>query len=159
VFRVTGPLVVSGKVVDAATRQPIKSFRVVPGRRWEQGRLSWDRTDSFVATDGHYEIRESRGEIAHLIRIEAEGYRAAVSRDIRSDEGTIAIDFELKPGKDIVAKVVTPRNVAATGAKVALGGAGSQIHVTNGDISENGTFCPRAEADYSGRFHFPAQDE
>src|SRR5262249_17539587 len=29
----------------------------------------------------------------------------------------------------------------------------------NGDISENGTFCPRAETDDSGRFHFPAQDQ
>src|SRR5262249_19819820 len=71
---------------------------------------------------------------------------------------TIAIDFELKQGKDIVAKVVTPSNLAAVGAKVALGGAGSQIHIRNGDISENGTFCSRAETDDSGRFHFPAQD-
>jgi RNA polymerase sigma factor (sigma-70 family) len=159
VFRVTGPLVVSGKVIDAVTKEPIKTFRVVPGRRWDQERLSWNREDSFVAADGHYEVRQSRGEFAHLIRIEAEGYRAAVSRDIRSNEGTIAIDFELKPGKDIVAKVVTPSNLAAVGAKVALGSVGAQIHVANGDISENGTFCPRAATDDSGRFHFPAQDE
>ena len=31
VFRVPGPLVVSGKVIDAVTREPIKAFRVVPG--------------------------------------------------------------------------------------------------------------------------------
>ena len=31
VFRVPGPLVVSGKVIDAVTRKPIKAFRVVPG--------------------------------------------------------------------------------------------------------------------------------
>jgi Carboxypeptidase regulatory-like domain len=159
VFRVTGPLVVSGKVVDAVTKEPIKTFRVVPGRRDERRQEPfWDRKDSFVAALGHYEIRQSWGDFAHLIRIEAEGYRAAVSRDIKSNEGTIAIDFELKPGKDIVAKVVTAKNLTAVGAKVALGGAGSQIHIANGDISENGTFCPRAETDESGRFHFPAQD-
>jgi beta-lactamase regulating signal transducer with metallopeptidase domain/protocatechuate 3,4-dioxygenase beta subunit len=159
VFRVPGPLVVSGKVIDAATREPIKAFRVIPGRRYDRRQMTWDRQDSFVAADGHYEIRRTRGEFAHLIRIEADGYQAAVSRDIKSDEGTIAIDFELKRGKDIVAKVVTPGNVPATGAKVALGGVGSQIQVLNGEFSENGTFCPRAETDESGRFHFPAQDK
>src|SRR5262249_46634944 len=160
IFRVTGPLVVSGKVVDAVTKEPIKTFRVVPGRRDERkGEPFWDREDSFVAADGHYEIRQSRGELAHLIRIEAEGYRAVVSREIQSNEGTIAVDFELKPGKDVVAKVVTPSNQAAMGARVALGSIGSQIQVANGDISENGTFCPRAETDDSGRFHFPAQDQ
>jgi protocatechuate 3,4-dioxygenase beta subunit len=158
VFRVTGPLVVSGKVVDAVTKEPIKSFHVVPGGRRAQGNLFWNRRDSFVAADGHYEIRQSRSDFVNLIRIEAEGYRAAVSRDIQSNEGTIAIDFELKPGKDVVAKIVTPNNLAAVGAKVALGDAGSQIHVKNGDIGENGTFCPQAVTDDSGRFHFPAQD-
>lgn len=160
VFRVTGPLVVSGKVVDAVTREPIKSFRVVPGRRDERrGEPFWIRRDSFVAADGRYEIRQTRGDLAHLIRIEAEGYRAAVSRDIKSNEGTITINFELKPGKDIVAKVVTPSNASAAGAKVALGGPGSQIHVRNGEIDDLSTFCARVVTDDSGRFHFPAQDK
>ena len=139
-----GPLVVSGKVVDAVTRQPIKTFRVVPGGRRDQGRMFWNREDSFIATDGRYEIRQPRGDAAAVIRIEADGYRAAVSRDIQSNEGTIAIDFELKPGKDVVAKIVTPRNLAAAGAKVALGIAGSQIHVKNGDIDDTVHVLPRA---------------
>src|SRR5262249_50267145 len=113
----------------------------------------------FIAADGHYEIRRGRGHAVNLIRIEADGYQAAVSRAIRSDEGTIAIDFALKHGKDVVAKVVTPQNLPAAGARVAMGSVGSQINVTNGDISENGTFCPRTETDESGRFHFPAQDK
>ena len=102
-----------------------------------QGRMFWNREDSFIAADGRYEFRQTRGDAAALIRIEADGYQAAVSRDIQSNEGTVAIDFELKRGKDIVAKIVTPRNVAAAGAKVALGVAGSQIHVRNGDIDDS----------------------
>src|SRR5262249_55363519 len=143
VFRVTGPLVVSGNVVDAVTKQPIKSFRVVPGSRDERAvRVFWNQRNSFAASAGHYEIRQDRGRSENLVRIEADGYQAAVSRPIRSDEGTVAIDFELKPGKDVFAKVVTPDNVAAAGAKVALGVAGSQIQVTNGDISDIGAQCP-----------------
>ena len=159
VFRVPGPLVVSGKIIDAVTRQPIKTFRVVPGGRYEQGQMFWNRKDSFIAADGHFEIRRTWGDSANLIRIEADGYQAAVSRDIQSSEGTIAIDFELKPGKDVVAKIVTPGNIAAAGAKVALGGAGSQIHVKNGDIDDVSTFSARTMTDESGRFQFPAQDK
>ena len=106
--------------------------------------MFWNRKDSFIAADGHYEIRQTRGDFANLIRIEADGYQAAVSRDIKSNEGTIAIDFELKTGKNIVAKVVTPGNLPAAGAKVALGVAGSQIHIKNGDIDDDSTHSARA---------------
>ncbi len=95
---------------------------------------------------------------AHLIRIEADGYQAAVSRDIKINEGTIAIDFELKRGNNVAAKVVTPQNLPAVGAKVALGVAGSQIHIKNGDISDEFRhYCAREVTDATGRFHFPAQ--
>ena len=40
VFRAPGPLVVSGKVIDAVTREPIKAFRVVPGDGAIRGRCS-----------------------------------------------------------------------------------------------------------------------
>lgn len=158
VLRVPDPLVVSGKVIDASTGEPIRSFQVIPGGRRPYGNLFWNREEGFAGANGRYELRESRGEAAHLIRIEADGYRAAVSRDIRSDEGSITIDFALVRGKDVVAKVVTPRNAAAVGAKVALGIAGSQIHVKNGEVSDIGTYASRAVIDADGRFHFPAQD-
>jgi hypothetical protein len=92
-----------------------------------------------------------------MLRIEADGYREAVSRDIKSNEGTIGIDFELKRGHNVAAKVVTPQNRPAVGAKVALGVAGSQIFIKNGDISDSQTYCAREVTDEAGRFHFPAQ--
>jgi hypothetical protein len=159
VFRVAGPLVVSGEVTDAVTKKPIKEFRVVPGARWSDGRTFWIRKEEFAALDGQYQIRRTRGEPTNLIRIEADGYTAAVSRDIRSDEGKISIDFALKPGANVAAKVVTPRNLPARGARVALGLPGSQICVQNGEIDDSSTFSARAETDESGRFHFPAQDK
>ncbi len=57
VFRVPGALVVSGKVIDAVTRKPIPEFRVVPGGADNQQAIFWNRTESFIATDGHYRIR------------------------------------------------------------------------------------------------------
>ncbi len=158
VFRTPPPLVISGKVIDAVTKKPIKEFRVIPGVRFNTTQMSWAHRESFSASDGQYQLRHDRGETANLVRIEADGYKAAVSRDIKSDEGNVTIDFELTKGKNVVAKVVTSRLLPAVGAKVALGVAGSQIHIANGDISDSQTYSARATTDETGRFHFPAQD-
>ena len=159
VFRVPDPLVVSGKVIDAVTRKPIKAFRVVPGVRSSETHMNWVESESFSATDGQFQLRETHGYFAYLVRVEADGYQAAVSRDIKSTEGKVTIDFELKKGKDIVAKVVTPRNLPAAGAKVALGVAGSQINIQNGEIDDGSTYSTRLETDKAGRFHFPPQSK
>jgi beta-lactamase regulating signal transducer with metallopeptidase domain len=158
VFRVSAPLVVSGKVIDAATKQPIKAFRVVPGFRSSQSPVYWDGRGSFTASDGQYRISHRHGYSAHLIRIEADGYRPAVSRDIASNEGAVAIDFELKRGKNIVAKVVTPHNAPAAAANVVLAGAGSHIWMYDGTIADGLEYCTRAIADETGLVHFPPQD-
>jgi beta-lactamase regulating signal transducer with metallopeptidase domain len=159
VFRLPGPLVVSGKVIDAVTRKPIKEFRVVPGVRSSETHMNWVPSETFSVSDGQYRIRETHGYFAHLVRIEADGYQAAVSRDIKSNEGIVSIDFELKKGMNIVAKVVTPRNLPAVGARVALGVAGSQINIHNGDFDDGSTYCTRQTADGTGGFHFPPQDK
>jgi protocatechuate 3,4-dioxygenase beta subunit len=157
IFRVSRPLVISGKVVDAVSSNPVKPFRVVPGRRGQQGRVIWDLQDAYTSSDGRFQIRERGGEFAHLVRVEADGYHSAVSRDIKSDEGEVSIDFALKPGADVVAKVVTPDVKPAVGAKVALGIFGSQISVRNGDLEDLSTHCERVTTDTTGRFHFPGQ--
>jgi hypothetical protein len=50
----------------------------------------------------------------------------AVSREIKSTEGDVAIDFELERANNLVAKVVTPELKPAAGSSVAIGIAGSQ---------------------------------
>ena len=157
VFRVPDPLVVSGKVFDAVTRQPIKEFRVVPGVRSSESHMNWVESESFSATDGQFQLRETHGYFAYLVRVEADGYQAAVSRNIKTTEGKVTIDFELQKGKDSIAKVFTPRNVPAEGARVALGVAGSQINIQNGEIDDGSTYSTRLETDKAGRCHFPPQ--
>jgi beta-lactamase regulating signal transducer with metallopeptidase domain len=158
VFRTAPALVVSGKVVDAVTKNPIKKFRVVPGFRSAEKEMHWRRSENYVATLGNYRLRRTRADFDQ-IRIEADGYNAATSRDIKSSEGNVSIDFELTRGKNVVARVFTPRNLPAVGAQVALGVAGSQINIKNGDIADPSIYCAREATDLSGRFHFPAQDK
>ncbi|WP_159452171.1 M56 family metallopeptidase [Singulisphaera sp. GP187] len=159
VFRLPPPLVVTGKVIDAVTKEPIKAFRVVPGVRSSESHMNWIPSQTYSASDGHLRFRRDRGDFAHMFRIEADGYMPTVSRDFKSNEGNVSIDFELKRGKDIIAKVVTPGILPAIGAKVALGVAGSQINIQNGDIDDASTYCTRETTDKDGRFHFPPQDK
>ncbi len=160
VFRPPPALVVSGTVIDADTKEPIKEFQVVPGIRSDDGpSLQWFRNEVYTATGGKYTVRQSHGYPAHLVRVEAKGYQAAVSRDIQSDEGNITIDFALRRGRNVDASVLTPDGKPAVGAKVALGVIGSQISVKNGDIDDGSTYhASRLDTDEAGRFAFPPQD-
>jgi hypothetical protein len=158
VFKVPGPLIVSGKVIDAETRQPIKNFRVVPGIRESPIQMLWDTNSAFSATDGHYRFRETQEKSAFFAQIEADGYLSALSRDIKSDEGNVTIDFELSKAKDFAATVLTPEGVPAAGAKVAIGRAGSRIRISSGDLQRVGANLGRRETDEAGRFHFGVEN-
>ena len=158
VFHPPAALVVSGNVIDAETKKPIQKFQVVPGIRGSETQMNWVNGERLAATDGKYRIRQTHDYFAHLIRIEANGYQAAVSRDIKSSEGNVSIDFELKKGIDVAAIVLTPDGKPAANARVALGVAGSQISVKNGQIDERSTYCERQDTGESGKFRFPPQD-
>jgi beta-lactamase regulating signal transducer with metallopeptidase domain len=156
VFRLPPPFVVSGKVIDAETKQPIKTFLVVPGIRFSATQMNWARGEQETATDGKYSLRKTQDYFAYMVRIEAEGYQPAVSRDIKTNEGAITIDFELKKGVDVSAIVLTPEGKPAARAQVGLGVAGSQLTVQNGKL-ENSTLSPQQETNDSGQFRFPPQ--
>lgn len=161
VFKPPIALVVSGSVVDAKTKEPIKRFRVIPGLRNSDPRIrmNWIPRDSYEASDGKYRIRLTDDYPAHLVRIEAEGYQVAISRDIMTDEGKVDFDFELQPADDIAATILTAAGEPAAHAKMALGVTGSQISIQNGDINERSTYATRLDADARGRFSIPARDE
>lgn len=161
VFTPPRALVVSGRVVDAKTQQPIKRFRVTPGlRNRDPGiRMNWITNDSYDASDGNYRIRFTHGYIAHLVQIEAEGWQVAISRDTMTDEGEVDVDFELQPAEDIAATILTAAGVPAARAKIALGVAGSKIKIANGDINDGSTYALRLDADAEGSFRIPARTE
>ncbi len=159
VIRLPAPFVISGTVVDAETKAPIPEFQVMPGEKTSNGHISWARSENLTAHDGRYQFRPMRSQFAHLVRVEADGYRAASSRAIKSTEGAVTIDFELQKANGVHAKVVTPANVSAAGARIALAIPGSQITVENGAIDEQSSSCAKETADDGGRFHFPAQDK
>jgi uncharacterized GH25 family protein len=97
VFTVAPKLKISGNVLDDATGQPIPKFQVYLGSPW----IEVDDPIEFepvpnVGRDGQYRIDESYPRVFFQVKIEADGYEPSISRQILSDEGTIAIDFRLK---------------------------------------------------------------
>jgi len=161
IFTPPQALVVSGRVIDAVTRQPIDKFRVTPGLRNSDPRIrmNWIPSRSYEASAGQYQIRFTHDYPAHLVQIEAEGYQVAISRDILTNEGQINVDFELQPAEDIAGTLLTMTGEPAAGAKIALGVAGSQISIRNGDINEGSTYALQLTADAEGRFRIPARTE
>jgi protocatechuate 3,4-dioxygenase beta subunit len=158
VFHPLEALVISGTVTDAKTKEPIKSFRVIPGNRYGQNQLFWNRREAYTAKDGKYQIRDNRVEGARVIRVEADGYKPSESEDIKAEDETVVLDFELERGADIEGTVLTPDGKPAAGAKLAMGIAGAQIYVRNGDVGDSSTYAARVATDKAGKFHFPPQD-
>ncbi len=151
-------LVISGRVVDAKTKKPIGRFRVVPGYWSSEEHMNWARGSSFEAKKGTYRIKlRHPGHFAHQVRIEAAGYLPAVSRQIKSHEGSIAIDFSLEPAEDVAATVLSPDGNPAEDAKIAMGVARAQINVHDGHFQDHSTYCDRRTTDEHGHFAFPPQ--
>jgi protocatechuate 3,4-dioxygenase beta subunit len=157
VFRVPPALVISGKVVDAETKQPIKSFRVIPGIRWANRQAYWNANEAFNSTEGHYRFREEYEQPAFQVRVEADGHLPGVSRQIKSDEGNVTIDFALARGQDLATTVVTADGAPAPRAKVALLGAGAHLTLQNGDFAAGQIPHARQDADEAGRVRFGPQ--
>ncbi len=124
VFRPPGLLVVSGRVTDKETGELVRNFRCVPGGRDEPGQRegeNWHLQDTYQAIDGTYTITRHRSAPAHLVRIEADGYKVAVSRDIRDSEGNLELNFELTRTPDIAISFSTPDGQPASEAEVVIG--------------------------------------
>jgi uncharacterized GH25 family protein len=154
VLRQTPDLIVSGKVVDAQTKQPIEQFRVVPPGSMGGSRWLW--SDSFQARGGSYWLRHA-GPSGFQVRIEADGYLPAESDPIKQHDGDVTADFALTKGEDIVGNVLTADGKPAAYAKVGLLTAGSTFRIQNGDIRDSSAAARGVAADEAGRLRFPRE--
>lgn len=154
-------LVISGKVIDAKTKKPIKQFHVTHGRPLEktQTRVFWNTTEGFESRDGKYELRINRDDPFNQVRIEADGYRVAVSREIKPYEGNVTFDFALEPAQEITARIQTPAGKPASDAEISIGIAGTQIAILNGKVRDLSTYATRVHADAEGQFEIPSREE
>ncbi|NLF31614.1 MAG: hypothetical protein GX591_12095 [Planctomycetes bacterium] len=150
-------LVVGGSVADAETGEPIKAFRAIAGIAWDGGNTSWDQRRSRDCVAGTYELHFDIPYPGHLVRIEAPGYKPAVSRTIADDEGRVTIDFRLEPGRGPSGVLLGLDGRPLAGVQVFLCTARRGPYFQNGRMTNEDAVA--AATDAEGRFALAVVDE
>jgi hypothetical protein len=154
---VLNPVVrVHGKVMNRETREPIEKFKYVEGVWWDADydRYILQRSRVNVGKDGEFVFEMSSACAKFCIRVDADGYRALVSRPIMPDEGNVEIDFELEDGTDLNGVVLTPDGAPAQEATVALRGDQMSLIVSNGQLQQYSVETS-VTTDSTGKFDLP----
>jgi hypothetical protein len=159
VVKLNRPLEISGTVVDAETKEPIEKFRVVPGTARRGSEVWWNDDSASEVTNGKFAQRITYPGDGHVVRIEADGYKPATSREVKPTEGAVTLTVELHKGKNIEATVLKPNGEPALEAVAYLGRPGSQIMLENGQIRESQTYAPRLTINATGKLSFMELDE
>ncbi|MFC1793057.1 carboxypeptidase regulatory-like domain-containing protein [Planctomycetota bacterium] len=160
-YEITMPpeLKMHGKVVDAGTGEPISEFKLLSGIDWGGDRpVSWQRRNTKTFTQGHYEIGFTHPYPAHLIRIEADGYKPGISRPIGSDEGEVTVDFKLEKGIGPSGVVHLPDGKPAAVAEVILCTPSQGAYIQNGRNQQRRN-SQYVETKEDGKFSFPVQTD
>ena len=147
----------TGAVTDAATGKPIAAFNVIPGygslreynlHHWHAQHCTDGALD--VLIDRRFE--KETGNHYILVRVEADGYAPSVA-ELATDVQDLRLDLKLRPAKDILGTVVTPRGVPAVGAIVFRGTKTSGVVLENDRPAlPDDQRAPMSKTDEIGRF-------
>jgi hypothetical protein len=152
-------VVVNGTIIDKETRKPIESFRYVEGAWWEPTYDTYVLQSHRVQAGKHGKFRfpMSSACVKFCIRVDADGYRPMVSREIFPNEGEISLDFELEAGSGPSGVVLTPAGEPAVGAQLAMATPNQAVYIRESRIPRNEAL-PTAITDAEGRFSLPTPD-
>ncbi|MBN1973181.1 MAG: redoxin domain-containing protein [Sedimentisphaerales bacterium] len=152
-------LKVHGTVVDANTGQPILDFRLLSGIDWGNGQpIYWQRDSVKTFKQGRYEVTFSEPRDAHLVRIEADGYKPGISQPLKDNEIDITCDFKLEKGTGPSGIVKLPDGRIAEGAEVILCTPGQSLSMNNGRMQQRRDY-QYVEVKQDGKFSFPPQSD
>ena len=119
-------LLIDGEVLDAQTSEPVKTFRVIPGVRYNRlpgsrGSLAvWQPHMIREMNDGVFQWPRTRGYDEMRFRIEADGYRAATTTWLGKGGPHLRMKVHLRPDAGIEGVVLTPKGKLAQGAMLAV---------------------------------------
>jgi beta-lactamase regulating signal transducer with metallopeptidase domain len=138
--------IVSGRVTDQDTGQPVEKFRVVAGTSF-YNQTSWDDSHAVNGSNGSYLIYFSKRIAQPLLKVEADGYLPRAITPAPND--VTNQNFTLKRGTGAEGTVLAPDGRPADGASLTLlGGARFQPELRSaGDLTEI-----EGKADADGRF-------
>jgi thiol-disulfide isomerase/thioredoxin len=157
VFTAFPALKITGEVLDD-TEQPMPTFKVFLGFQFENSSDYHWELQANAGKDGVYSIAENYPQAGFAVKIEAEGYEPAISRNITPDEGKITIDFSLqklsaeKASQTLQGTVLTPDGKPATNATVVMATSKQHQMIDNGRIQGREPYA--IKTDKEGKFKF-----
>jgi len=160
---------IEGRVLDKTSGSPIPEFVISTGKHWEGHLPHFDKPETQRNPEGTYSVSldEPPGISSmigdkvtpgkYLIRAEAKGYRAEISRPIEFEEDAVTIDFQMVAAADSSIVVRAPKGEPASNATMVIGGTGNPIHVTDGKSIRNENKLELLSGD-DGKISIPPQN-
>jgi hypothetical protein len=153
-IRLVKALRVSGNVLDADTRQPVKAFKMMPCTG--ESSAGYDRSATKPGQLGLYSMDFSEPGAPYRVRIEAEGYEPAMSEPMMDHPSEQTQDFllhRIDTNRVIRGIVLKPDGEPASGVAVCL------LTFEQGATVYHGTFrhgdgAVLATTDAQGNFRF-----
>jgi beta-lactamase regulating signal transducer with metallopeptidase domain len=115
-------LVITGRVTDVHTGQPLPRFRLTRGQKYEgQTETDWAVNEAVDITGDRYTMRFSEPWGLFFARVEVPGYQPAESRAFKSTERNPTFDFALVRGEEPLSGIVLlPDGKPAVGAEIVV---------------------------------------
>lgn len=141
------------KVTDKTTGQPIPLFDVIPVHIFPSGWMSAAEVNAKVGRNGQYVLdggAVSQREHTYRVRIEADGYRSAMSQVDMAIPARYEVDFQLEPAAPLIGNAVLPDGQPAAGADVQFATPTIVPHVSNYTLEDSRLV--RTTTDDQGQF-------
>lgn len=153
-------LEISGRVLDAETKQPIKNFRIIRGQNQTNLESTyWRRSEAETFSNGRFSYRIDEPMLGWLLEISADGYQPVRSRVFQSDEGQATFNVLLQPADGPTGRVVNPQGQSVEGAIVVLASENKRLHMHQGWVDLNDSSADHTTSDAAGHFTFVPQDD
>jgi BlaR1 peptidase M56/Carboxypeptidase regulatory-like domain len=149
---------ISGKVTNAATGQPVKGLTAIPVVEFRPGFLHVARNSVKGLFDGSYELEADRTDVSYRVRVEADGYRSAMSDVVHAGVPTDTLDFRLDAAPPLTGRVFDPSGRPVKDARVYLATLSQDLKGWPNDHNTV-TDDQKVITDEQGRFSLPAQFE
>lgn len=177
------PITIAGKVVDNDSGQPIKNFKIIPGRKppvtsmpvaskpllqqltdpfrkkvtpWNELPF-WDRAREENFTNGIFSVDFEPLKSTPMLQFEASGYDPFVTEPMQTSTNGLVVRLQTGAGPSGV--VLLPNGQPASGATVIYGAAHDQHGLTGFTLNSYGSTNWLRTTGADGRFTFPARKE
>jgi thiol-disulfide isomerase/thioredoxin len=148
---------ITGKVTDTAGR-PVKGMTAVPVIEFRPGNLVVERNRAKGPFDGTYTVETDRTDLSYRVRIEASGYRTAMSETARAGMVDPSFDLRLETAPPLEGRLVDSGGQGINDARVYLATQSQNLENWPDDANVI-SFNQKVYTDRQGRFSFPAQFE